>query len=50
MGILDAGIDFLKAMKYEFSEEPFIVGLRFEDYKIWMQNQRRKMNTIEMGE
>lgn len=32
MGILDAGIDFLKAIKYEFSEEPFIVGLRFEDY------------------
>ncbi len=32
MGILDAGIDLLKGIKYEFSDEPFIVGLRFEDY------------------
>ncbi len=32
MGILDAGIDFLKGIKYEFSDEPFMVGLRFEDY------------------
>jgi hypothetical protein len=32
MGILDAGIDLLKGIKYTFSEEPFMVGLRFEDY------------------
>lgn len=32
MGILDAGIDLLKGIKYEFSDEPFMVGLRFEDY------------------
>jgi hypothetical protein len=32
MGILDAGIDILKGIKYEFSDEPFMVGLRFEDY------------------
>lgn len=32
MGILDVGIDLLKGIKYKFSEEPFMVGLRFEDY------------------
>lgn len=32
MGILDAGIDLLKGIKYTFSEEPFMVGLRFENY------------------
>jgi len=32
MGILDIGIDLLKGIKYTFSEEPFMVGLRFEDY------------------
>ncbi len=32
MGILDTGIDLLKGIKYTLSEEPFMVGLRFEDY------------------
>ncbi len=32
MGILDAGIDLLKGIKYVISEEPFMVGLRFEDH------------------
>jgi hypothetical protein len=32
MGLLDVGIDLLKGIKYKFSEEPFMVGLRFEDY------------------
>jgi hypothetical protein len=32
MGIIDAGIDILKGIKYTFSEEPFMVGLRFENY------------------
>lgn len=32
MGLLDISIDLLKGIKYRFSEEPFMVGLRFEDY------------------
>jgi len=32
MGILDAGIDFLKGIKDLVSDEPFDVGLRFENY------------------
>ncbi len=32
MGFIDAGIDLLKRIKYEISDESFIVGLRFEDY------------------
>ncbi len=32
MGILDAGIDFLKGIKDFVSDEPFDVGLRFENY------------------
>ena len=32
MGILDIGIDLLKGIKYKLSDEPFMVGLRFEDY------------------
>ncbi|MCZ7381446.1 MAG: hypothetical protein O8C64_07765 [Candidatus Methanoperedens sp.] len=32
MGILDAGIDLLKGLKEIFSDEPFDVGLRFENY------------------
>ncbi len=32
MGLLDTGINILKAIKYEISDEPFMVGLRFEDY------------------
>ncbi len=32
MGILDAGIDLLKGIKDLVSDEPFDVGLRFENY------------------
>lgn len=32
MSLLDVGIDLLKGIKYKFSDEPFVVGLRFEDY------------------
>ncbi|PXF62144.1 MAG: hypothetical protein C4B59_00600 [Candidatus Methanogaster sp.] len=32
MGILDTGIKILQDIKYEFSDDPFMVGLRFEDY------------------
>ncbi len=32
MGILDTGIKILQDIKYEFSDDSFVVGLRFEDY------------------
>lgn len=32
MSLLDAGIKILKNMKYEFSDEPFMIGMRFENY------------------
>lgn len=32
MGLLDTGINFLKSIKYTFSDEPLMVGLRFENY------------------
>lgn len=32
MSLLDTGIKILKEIKYQTSDEPFMVGLRFEDY------------------
>ena len=32
MELLETGIEILKKIKYEFSDEPYIVGLRFENY------------------
>ena len=30
--VIDSGIDILKEVKYATSDDPFVVGLRFEDY------------------
>jgi hypothetical protein len=32
MGLLDVGIDLLKGIKYTFSDEPFMVGLRKDTF------------------
>jgi hypothetical protein len=32
MGLLDKGIDILERIKYNISDDPFVSGLRFEDY------------------
>jgi len=32
MGLIDKGIKILESIKYEFSDDPFVSGLRFEDY------------------